>query len=196
MDKYSLKEGFLKEGSVVIFPTDTIYGLGCRLYDEVAIKRILEIKKRPENKPLAVLCDTLVTVNDLAIIDERVLKLAHAFWPGAMTLVLKSSLSHFEKTGHKTVGVRIPDHSGVIRLIKQNGPLIATSVNLSGENPLTDYEKIVERFTDEVDYIYKETNAFYLNVSSTTIDLTNEEVKVVREGTITKENIKEILETT
>lgn len=193
MEKYSLKEGFLKEGSVVIFPTDTIYGLGCRLYDELAIKRILEIKKRPVNKPLAVLCDTLVTVNDLAIINERVLKLAHAFWPGPITLVLKSSPSHFEKTGHKTVGVRIPDHSGVIRLIKQNGPLVATSVNLSGNNPLTDYEEIVQHFSDKVDYIYKETNAFYLNVSSTTVDLTQGEVKVVREGTITKNDIKEIL---
>lgn len=193
MDEYSLKEGFLTEGSVVIFPTDTVYGLACRLYDEVGVKRISTIKNRPLAKHLAILCDTLVTVNDLAVIDERVLKLAHAFWPGPLTLILKSSKGHFDKTGHKTVGVRIPDHSGIIRLIKQNGPLVATSVNISGEEPLTDHQEIVKKFGDKVDYIYKETNAFYLNVSSTTVDLTNKEVKVIREGTITKKMIEEVL---
>src|SRR5690554_2324124 len=124
MDSYSLKEGFLQEGSVVIFPTDTVYGMGCRLYDNVAIERILTIKNRPRSKHLAVLCDILVTVNDLAVLDSRAIKLAHAFWPGPLTIVLPSSKSHYEKTGDKTIGVRIPNHNGVLKLIKDRKSVV------------------------------------------------------------------------
>ncbi len=193
MVEYNLKDGFLTEGSVVIFPTDTVFGISSRLYDDVGIDRLLKIKGRSKSKHLAVLCDTLVTVNDIAVIDERALKLAHTFWPGPLTIVLKSSKSHFEKTGHKTIGVRIPNHNGVIRLIKQNGPLVTTSVNYSGEEPLIDIKKIKEDFGDKVDYIYEEYNMIYLNVSSTTVDLTNKEPKILREGTITKKQIMEAL---
>lgn len=193
MIEYSLKEGFLHEGAVVIFPTDTVYGLACRLYDEVGINKILNIKNRPNSKHLAVLCDTLVTVNDLAILDERALTLAHAFWPGPLTLVLPSSESHFKKSGHKTIGVRIPNHNGTIRLIRQNGPLITTSVNLSGQEPLTNIKDVKNQFANEVDYIYNEEKEIYLNVSSTTIDLTENNVKVLREGTIKEQEINEVL---
>lgn len=193
MGEYSLKEGFLNEGSVVIFPTDTVYGLACRLYDNLGVNRILKIKNRPKSKHLAILCDTLVTVNDLAILDERALKLAHDFWPGPLTLILQSSKSHFKKTGEKTIGIRIPDHNGAITLIKQNGPLVTTSVNLSGEEPLTDIDEIKTHFSELVDYIYHEEKEIYLNVSSTTVDLTEKEIKVIREGTIKEQQIKEAL---
>lgn len=193
MDDYSLKEGFLKEGSVVIFPTDTVYGLACRLYDEVGVKRILKIKNRPRAKHLAVLCDILVTVNDLAVLDLKALKLAHSFWPGPLTLVLPSSKSHYEKTGDKSIGVRIPNHNGVISLIQKNGPLVTTSVNLSGQEPMTNYQEIKKLFKDKVDYIYQEEKTIYLNISSTTVDLTFKEVKILREGTISKKQIEEVL---
>lgn len=193
MFEYSLKDGFLTEGSVVIFPTDTVFGIACRLYDNNAVERIINIKGRDKSKHLGVLCDTLVTVNDLAVIDERALKLAHKFWPGPLTLVLNSSESHYNKSGHKTVGVRIPDHDGVIRLIKQNGPLVTTSVNYSGKDPITNTEEITKEFGDKVDHIYKEYNMTYLNVSSTTVDLTNKEPVILREGTIRKQEIIEAL---
>ena len=93
-------------------------------------------------KKLPVLCDILVTVNDLAVLDARALKLAHAFWPGPLTIILPSSLKYYEKTGNKTIGVRMPDHPGVVRLIRQNGPLVTTSVNISGEKELTNYDEI------------------------------------------------------
>lgn len=193
MDDYSLKEGFLKAGSVVIFPTDTVYGLACRLYDELAVKRILKIKKRTQAKHFAVLCDILVTVNDLAVLDVRALKLAHSFWPGPLTLILPSSKSHYKKTGEKTIGVRIPNHNGVISLIQKNGPLITTSVNLSGEEPISNYQEIKKLFAHQVDYIYQEEQTSYSNISSTTVDLTNKEVKILREGTINKKQIDEVL---
>jgi len=196
MIEYSLKEGFLNEGDVVIFPTDTVYGLSCRLYDNVGINKILHIKNRSITKHLAILCDTLVTVSDIAILNERALTLAHAFWPGPLTLILTSTESHFKKSGQKTVGIRIPNHSGAIRLIRQNGPLVTTSVNISGKEAMTDINEIKNKFSDVVDYIYQEEKTNYLNVSSTTVDLTEKEVKVLREGTITKKEIIEVLELT
>ncbi|HHV33751.1 MAG TPA: threonylcarbamoyl-AMP synthase [Acholeplasma sp.] len=193
MENYSLQQGFLSEGSVVIFPTDTVFGIGCRLYDDEAIGKIFKIKNRPVEKKLPVLCDILVTVNDLAVLDARALKLAHAFWPGPLTIILPSSLKYYEKTGNKTIGVRIPDHPGVVRLIRQNGPLVTTSVNISGEKELTNYDEIKKLFSNKVDYIYHDEKSVYLNIASTTVDLTNNEVKILREGTITKEEIEEVL---
>lgn len=193
MVDYSLENGFLTEGSVVITPTDTVYGIAARLYDNVGINRIVEIKNRPVNKHMAVLCDILVAVNDLAILDSRALKLAHAFWPGPLTLILPSSASHYEKSGNKTIGVRIPNHNGTIKLIQKNGPLVTTSVNLSGSEPMTDYEEIKKMFFNKVDYIYQEEKIFYLNISSTTVDLTNNEVKILREGTISEKEILDVL---
>lgn len=193
MFEYGLKEGFLNDGNVVIFPTDTVYGLACRLYDTEAINRIYELKERSKNKHLAVLCDSLISVNDIAKMDDRVIKLAYAFWPGALTLILPSSPNHLKKTGEETIGVRIPNHEAALWLIKKNGPLLTTSVNKSGDQPLNDVELIKKHFESKVDYIYEEYNAFYLNVSSTTIDLTGKEIKYLRIGTITKAQIEAVL---
>lgn len=194
MFEYGYEEGFLTDGSVVIFPTDTVWGLACRLYDNAAIERIYALKERSATKHLAVLCDNLVSVNDIAIIDERVRKLAYAFWPGALTLILNSTKSHFEKTGNKTIGIRIPNHEAALWLIKKNGPLLTTSVNKSGSAPMMDLKEIIKAFGDKVDYIYEEYNAYYLNVSSTTIDLTSDNIEYLRIGSISKEAIEEVLE--
>lgn len=193
MFDYGYEEGFLTDGSVVIFPTDTVWGLACRLYDNTAIERIYTIKDRSKTKHLAVLCDSLVSVNDIGIIDERVRKLAYTFWPGALTLILPSTKSHFEKTGDKTVGIRIPNHEAALWLIKKNGPLLTTSVNKSGSVPLMDLKEIINTFGNEVDHIYEEYNAYYLNVSSTTIDLTGDEIEYLRIGSISKEDIESVL---
>ncbi|MDD2574863.1 MAG: L-threonylcarbamoyladenylate synthase [Acholeplasmataceae bacterium] len=194
MFEYGYEEGFLTDGSVVIFPTDTVWGLACRLYDNAAIERIYTLKERSATKHLAVLCDNLVSVNDIAVIDERARKLAYAFWPGALTLILNSTKAHFEKTGDKTIGIRIPNHDSALWLIKKNGPLLTTSVNKSGSAPMMDLKEIIKVFGDEVDYIYEEYNAYYLNVSSTTIDLTNDKIEYLRIGSISKEDIEAVLE--
>lgn len=193
MLEYGLKEGFINEGEVVIFPTDTVYGLACRLYDNEAIERIYKLKERSKTKHMAVLCDSLISVNDVAVIDERVIKLAYAFWPGALTIVLPATMQHINKTLEETIGIRIPNHEAALWLIKKNGPLVTTSVNKSGDVPLNDVDEIKKHFEDKVDYIYEEYNAFYLNISSTTIDLTSDEVKYLRIGTITQEQIETVL---
>lgn len=191
VEDYSFEEGFMTDGSVVIFPTDTVYGLAARLYDDEA-KNKIEAIKTGGSINYAVLCDTLVSINDLAIIDERAKRLMVAFWPGALTLILKSSQMHYEKTGEKTIGVRIPNHNAAIRLIKKNGPLLTTSVSLD-DAPLLSMDQIKKSYADKVDYVYEEYNAFYLNVTSTTIDLTEPNIKYLRVGTISRADIESLL---
>lgn len=193
VDEYSLEEGFMTDGSVVIFPTDTVYGFASRLYDNEALVKIRALKNESSNHYFAVLCDTLVSVNDLAIIDERAKRLMMAFWPGALTIILKSSRSHYEKTGEEVIGVRIPNHNAALRLIKQNGPLVTTSISLDRLTPMMDIEEINKTYQDKVDFIYEDYEDYNLNMLSTTVDLTEEKIQYLRVGSITQSQIEAIL---
>lgn len=193
IEDYSFEDGFMPDGSVVIFPTDTVFGLACRLYDSEALDKIHQIKKDEKNHYYAVLCDTIVAVNDLAIIDERARKLMMMFWPGALTIILKSSPAHQERSGYEHIGVRIPNHEAALDLIKKNGPMVTTSLNVGTEKPATHLKDVLIHFKDKVDHIYEEYSAFYLNVRSTTVDLTEKEIKYLRIGSISKLDIEAAL---
>lgn len=193
-DDYTFEDGFMPDGSIVIFPTDTVFGIACRLYDTDAFNRISRLKHNTEFN-YAVLCDTLVSINDLAIIDERAKKLMMAFWPGALTLILRSSRAHFEKTGDEKIAVRIPNHNGALSLIKKNGPLVTTSLSTEDQDLLMDLNKIKMNYKDQVDHIYEEYNNFYLNLGSTTIDLSGEFVQYIRIGSITEDEIQNVINT-
>ncbi|MDY3195606.1 MAG: L-threonylcarbamoyladenylate synthase [Paracholeplasma sp.] len=193
IEDYSFEDGFMNDGSVVIFPTDTVFGLACRLYDDEAIDKIHQIKKDDPNHYYAVLCDTVVSVNDLAVIDKRARALMLTFWPGPLTLILNSTLAHKERSGFDKIGVRIPNHEAALDLIKKNGPLITTSLNIDGSSEVLGIDEIKEQFTGVVDYIYEEYNAFYLNITSTTVDLTGSEIKYLRIGSITQEQIEQAI---
>lgn len=186
------KEGYLKENSVVIFPTDTVYGMGCLINDEVATNKIYEIKGREQTKELAVLCSNLKQVEEIAVLSNKANKLAKAFWPGPLTIVLKTTEKYFKETNKKTIGIRIPNHQVALMLINNNGPLKTTSVNKSHQPPLNDIKKIKEEFSHLVDYIYEEQNNNYLNVSSTTINLSNDKLEFLRIGSIKEEEILEV----
>jgi L-threonylcarbamoyladenylate synthase len=191
-DDYTFEDGFMPDGSIVIFPTDTVFGIASRLYDFEALNRIRKLKyNRSFN--YAVLCDTLVSINDLAVINERAKKLMVEFWPGALTLILKSSKPHFEKTGESKIAVRIPNHTGALSLIKKNGPLVTTSLSSEDQDLLMDLNKIKSNFKDKVDHIYEEYNNFYLNMGSTTIDLTEEKIQFIRIGSITENQINTVV---
>ncbi len=193
-DDYTFEDGFMPDGSIVIFPTDTVFGIACRLYDNDALNRISTLKNN-QSFNYAVLCDTLVSVNDLAIIDERAKKLMMAFWPGKLTLILKSSKPHYEKTGDLKIAVRIPNHNSALRLIKKNGPLVTTSLSSEDQDLLMDLTKIKATFKDKVDHIYEEYNNFYLNLGSTTIDLSEDVIRYIRIGSITESQIEAVIQT-
>lgn len=177
---------------VVIFPTDTVYGIGCSIYDREAQLRIYKIKDRPLDKPLAVLCADLKQIEEIAYVDARAKKIIAKLMPGALTIILTAKEEIANITGFDTVGVRIPNYQVAIEVLHHVGAMTTTSVNDSGEAPLNDYNAIKEKYDDLVDSILPPSAEETSRQSSTVIDLTKSEIKVLREGEIT---LKQILKT-
>jgi len=177
---------------IIIFPTDTIYGIGTGIYNTEGIKRIYEIKGRDYTKPMAVLCANLKQVEEFAILTKEARLLAKQFWPGGLTLVLNTQEKYYKKTFEKTIGVRIPNHHQALELLIKYGPMKTTSVNMAGEEPLNDYLVIKERYENIVDKIY-DNEISIAEVSSTVVNLTNNKPFIIREGSITINDINEVL---
>ena len=176
---------------VIIFPTYTVYGIGTPIFDVDGINRIYEIKKRPKTKPLACLCANLEQINSIALLDDNAKKLINEFLPGPLTLILKTKDDVKIKIGYNTIGVRIPNNKIALDILKENGPMLTTSVNESGMVPLNEYDDIYRQYNDLVDKIY-DTNTTSSNISSTVV-LIDDEIKILREGQITKEQIEKVL---
>lgn len=179
----------LKEGELLIFPTDTVYGLGCKLYDFKGLENIYKVKQRDIGKQIPVLVYDLITVDLLCKYRKRDIKIMKRFWPGALTLIFKSSDTFYKKTKQETIAVRIPDHYIAKRLLDNYGPLWVTSCNISNNPPLSDKNEILNTFKDGVKHIYLEDNTNSTMKSSTILDLTGEEIKLIRQGDITLEEI-------
>ena len=173
----------LNKGDVIIFPTDTVYGIGAKISDIEALEKVYEIKKRPKEKRLAVLCGSIDDIEKIAVLNDDAKKLIENFMPGALTVILKSKEEFRNDFIFETVAVRIPNHELALRILRENGPMATSSVNVSGSKPLNDYIEIVKRFSDEVLYVYP--NALESSkVSSTIVDLSKGDCTVVREGSI------------
>jgi len=176
----------VKKGKTVIYPTDTVYGLGCNPYDPSAIDRVFELKSR-RCKPLPVLCSSIEVVEKLVELDKRVLNLASNFWPGPLTIVAKKkdkNLPQILTCGSDKLGVRIPNHRWAKRLIELcGGSLVGTSANKSGlkspKNPSEVLKNLGRGFDVMVD-----GGPTPLGKESTVIDLTGENPLVIREGAL------------
>lgn len=183
----------LNKGSIIIFPTDTVYGIGCLFDDKEAQEKIYEIKKRPKNKRLSVLCSSIEDIEKIAYLDDRAKLLIAKYMPGGLTIILKTKEEYLSSYIYETIGVRIPNHQKTLELLKETGPLANTSVNISGEEPLNDYEVIKERFGKMVDEIFPNFEK-PLGLPSTVIDLTSDDVKLIRQGAISFQDIIKTLE--
>ena len=161
----------LKSGGVVIFPTETVYGVGARASDEKAIKRIYDIKKRSLDKPLQILIADLEQAESLALdISLKARELMKKHWPGPLTLVFKSASGG-------SVGIRMPKHDWLLKLIKKTGPLAATSANLSGEpEPVSAQEVKIE-----ADLLI-DGGKCKLGEASTVVDVSVDPPLILREG--------------
>lgn len=172
----------MKDKTLVILPTDTVYGLAAKLYDQAALNLIYQIKGRDLNKQIPVLCSNLEQAKKIGLFSNAALKLAKCFWPGALTIVLKSTEEHFKITGEKTIAIRIPDHKETLNFIQKNGPLRTTSLNHSGEPPLFDEKTIEERYRKFVDQIFLQAESSFSHQASTVVDASNNNVKIIRLG--------------
>lgn len=187
MDVVTLKQLLTKDikGKVVCFPTDTVYGVGALINDEEAINKIYHLKHRDTSKPLAVLTGTRNIKDYVIDINSQAKELMDKYWPGALTLIFKKTNLINDKvtSNFDTVGLRMPNSNVALQILNHFGLMATTSVNISGSEPLNDIELIKKYFSDEIDYLVIEEEK-KSNVSSTVVDVTNKQLKVLRQGDI------------
>jgi len=179
----------LKDGGLVAFPTETVYGLGADFTNSKAIKRLYEIKKRPLNKPFTLHISSIDMVERMQCeVSELSEKLIREFWPGPLTLILK--------TGDKKLGFRMPKNAIAKDLIlKVDRPLAVPSANISGEEPPTRADSIVKTLGDKIDLILDSGSTEHQK-ESTIVDMTGFPYAVLRKGAILEGDIASVLDKT
>lgn len=187
----------LKDGAVV-YPTDTVYGLGVNALDELAVEKLFRIKKRPTDKAVPIMVSSLDMARALAFIDRTREAILKELWPGPYTFVLwkKKIIPRQISAGKETVALRIPAHPFCQSIVRDlEGPITATSANISGEGVFTSAEEIIERFEQEEEQPNLVLDAGVLpeNEPSTIIDLTTEIPKILRVNPTTKDKLLKVL---
>ena len=181
----------VRRGGLVVYPTETVYGLGCDPLNVEAVERIFRVKGARE-KPLPVLVSDIEHVEKIAYLSEKARRVAVRFWPGPLTLVLPKTtiLPGIVTSNLDSVGVRIPMHDIAIQLIHlSNGLLVGTSANRTRQKPPRTAQEAANQIGDEVDLII-DGGPTTFGLPSTIVDLTSERPKILRKGPI---SINEIL---
>lgn len=194
----------LKNGYLVAFPTETVYGLGADATNQDAVSRIFSIKNRPKNHPLILHLGSINEIENWAIeIPDYAYKLANKYWPGPMTLILKrrSNVKDFVTGGQETVGIRIPNHEIALSLLQEfkkigSGAIVAPSANKFGKVSPTSFEHVSQELLNDLDSndLILDGGQCQIGVESSIIDCTKNFPKVLRPGAISEEQITEIIE--
>ena len=190
----------IKKGKVAVVPTDTVYGLTADATNQKAIAKIIKIKKRQSNKPLPVFVKDLKMAKRVALINKKQTKILKKIWPGKVTAILTrkktSLLPSALFAGKKTIGLRIPDYK-LINLLFDilNIPLIGTSANLSGGPEPVKIKEILDQFENQKikPDIVVDAGDLKIKKPSTVVDLTGKEIKIIREGAISKKSLFNII---
>ena len=185
----SLAATTIKNGGLVVFPTDTVYGLGCDPRNVKAIEAIFRIKKRNESKQLPILVYSKDEVSKIAVFDDISNKIADKFWPGQLTLVLKLKDNEIKSAMNMNdkVAVRVPNHPCVLALLKECKLIVGTSANFSGHPAFSDSKKVQENFSGYD--IFLDGGTISNSTSSTIVEVKDGTWKILRQGKITKEEI-------
>ena len=187
----------IKNGKVVVFPTETVYGIGTNGLDEKAIEKLYKLKKRPKNKPISLLVNNIDMINDIAEdITELEYKLINKFMPGPLTIILKkkNKIPDILTANSGTVGIRIPQNEIAIKLIEYaNVPLATSSANISGEASGINLKNIMKDFNDDIDY-YIDGGFSKIGIASTVVQVFDGIPHILRKGVITIDDIKKVVE--
>ena len=187
----------IKDGGLVLFPTETVYGIGANGFDDEAVKKIFIAKGRAQDNPLILHIANLEMLDEIAEnISELEYKLMDAFWPGPFTIILnkKKGIANEATCGGDTVGVRMPSNRIAYELIKRAGvPIAAPSANISGRPSGTNLEDIIEELSEKVDFII-DGGESEIGLESTVVRVIDGEIKILRPGKITKEDMIKITE--
>jgi L-threonylcarbamoyladenylate synthase len=183
----------VKGGGVVVFPTDTIYGIGCDPYGDSAVERIFAIKGRDEKKPLPVLAYTMKDAEKIVSLGDAGRALAEKYWPGALTIVAPitdQKISRRVTAGSKSLAVRVPANECALSLLRHCRYLVGTSANPSGGEPLKSAEEVLGSSLDGYDALLD--GGPVNGVESTIVDVTGRP-KILREGAIKSKEVLVLL---
>jgi L-threonylcarbamoyladenylate synthase len=186
----------IRRGELVVFPTETAYGLAADAMNESAVKRVYDAKGRPDGRALPVQISGIRDLNKVAeYLPENAKLLAEKYWPGPLTLVLQrsSALPKIVTGEMETVGVRVPDHPVAQALLAELGsPIVATSANVSGEDPPLNAEEAIHQVGESISVVL-DAGPSRLGVASTVVDLSTVPPRVLRRGSIGIGEIKDFL---
>ena len=180
----------ISNGGIVVFPTDTVYGIGCNPYNQNAVKKIFKIKERDVTKPLPVLTYSIEFAKQIAEFDSIANELAEKFWPGQLTIILKLKDSKLKESMNlnEKIGVRIPDNKCALELLKKCKYLVGTSANISGK-PSTNNPSECLKNLQEFD-VFLDGGIIQSKGESTIVEIQNGEINVIREGALDKKEIE------
>ena len=186
----------MKQGGLVAFPTETVYGLGADATNERAIAKLYSIKGRPSFNPLIAHVPSLEAAQAQARFNQAALKLAAAFWPGPLTMVLPvkkgCTVSLLARSGLETLAIRVPSHPVALKLLEHIHPLCAPSANLSGHVSPTSAAHVRDDFGSD-QMIIIDTGPCSAGIESTIVACLGSDVRILRPGPITTENIEQAL---
>jgi len=187
--------GYIREGRLVAFPTETVYGLGANALNPLAVAKIFELKERPSFDPLIVHIASVDDLDKLTVNkDSRVLQLAEKFWPGPLTIVLPKSdiVPDIVTSGLDTVGIRMPNNPIALELIRKAGcPIAAPSANKFGRVSPTTAQHVKKQLPN-VDYII-DGGKTQVGIESTIITLNEKGFEILRHGVITREDLESVV---
>ncbi|MFQ5497603.1 MAG: L-threonylcarbamoyladenylate synthase [Nitrosopumilus sp.] len=179
----------IKNDGIVVFPTDTVYGIGCNPYSEEAIKKIYSIKSRDFSKPLPLLVYSKDIAKRIVFFDKFAEKIADKFWPGPLTIILKLTDKKIKKllNLNDKIAIRVPDHECTLELLKKCDLLVGTSANVSGHSSFTNPDECIKNIHNYD--IFVDGGTITSKTESTIIEIENDEIKIIRDGALNKEEL-------
>lgn len=184
----------LESGGAVVLPTETVYGLFAQALNEEAVNRVYQLKQRPRDKAMNL---NVSNLNDIYFFSQNppyfLEKLYNRFMPGPLTIILKANekVPFWVNSGLDTVGFRLPNHEKTLRLIAETGPLIGPSANVSGQESGKEFTKLLSQFSEKLEGIADDEAL--TGIDSTILDLSGEKAKILRQGSISREEIQKAI---
>ncbi len=173
----------LRNGGIIVYPTDTTYGMGCDIYNKKGIERIYQIKQRDKRKPFSFICPDLATIASYAKVSNNAFKIMKRHLPGPYTFVLEATreVPDLLVTKQRTVGVRMPENNIAMEIVRQLGhPLVTTSANITQQQTYEDPSLIEDELGSQLDMVVD--GGKIIGEPSSVISLINEEIEVLRHG--------------
>ena len=193
-DKDGIKKAsqIINEGGIVVFPTDTVYGIGCNPYNINAVKKIYKIKSRDMSKSFPVLVYSKELAEQIAHFNKYTRKIVDKFWPGPLTVILKITDDKLKKSLNlnNKIAIRIPNHKCTLDLLEKCNFIVGTSANVSGEPSFTNSDECFNKIKDYD--VFVDGGTITSKGESTIIEIINDEIKIIREGSLSKEEILDL----